>query len=240
MLGWQEIKQRYRRSKLGPFWLTISTGVMIGAMGPLYGRLFGQDVGSYVAYLAVSLVSWNFISNLINEACSTFIAAESYIKQIKLPLTLHVLRAVWRNVIVFLHNLPILLVALVLYPPSSYAYLALAPIGVLLIAINGIWVGLFLGAVCARFRDIPPIIGSIVLVLFFLTPVLWNVGMLGNNRWAAEINPLFHFLEVMREPLLGRPPTLLNWVGVIVVTALGWIITLALFSRFRSRIAYWV
>jgi ABC-type polysaccharide/polyol phosphate export permease len=240
MLAWQEIKQRYRRSKLGPFWLTISTGAMIAGMGPLYGKLFGQDITSYVAHLGVSLVTWLFLSNLINESCLSFIAAESYIKQIKLPLSLHVLRTVWRNVIVFAHNLPILLVVYLFAPPSSLGYLLLAPLGLVLIAVNGLWLGLFLGMLCARFRDIPPIVASVVQIVFFLTPVMWQVEMLGGYRWLADLNPLFHFLQVVREPLLGRSPALLHWAATLAVTVLGWALTLALFSRFRARVAYWV
>lgn len=240
MLAWQEIRQRYRRSTLGPFWLTISTALMIVGMGPLYGRLFGQDIGPYMATLAVSYVAWLFLSNLINESGATFISAESYIKQIKLPLTLHVLRMVWRNVIVLAHYAPIAVIVLVVYPPESLAYVALAPFSVLLVAVNGVWLGIFLGMLCARFRDIPPIIASLVQVMFFLTPVLWREEMLGRHSWVADINPLFHFLEVVRAPLLGRLPSLQNLVAVLCVTVIGWAATLALFSRFRGRVAYWL
>ncbi len=240
MLAWQEIKQRYRRSKLGPFWLTISTALLIAGMGPLYGRLLRQDVGAYMATLAVSYVTWMFLSNLINESGATFISVESYIKQIKLPLTLHVLRMVWRNVIVLAHHAPIVLLVFVFYPPHTLSYVALVPLSVLLIALNGTWLGILLGMLCARFRDIPQIIASLVQVMFFVTPVLWQKEMLGRNRWVADINPLFHFLEVVRGPILGRLPSLQDWVAVLCVTAVGWAATLALFSRFRGRVAYWL
>lgn len=240
MLAWQEIRQRYRRSTLGPFWLTISTAVMIVAMGPLYGRLLGQDIGPYMATLAVSYIVWLFLSNLMNESCASFTSAESYIKQIKLPLTLHVLRMVCKNVIVLAHYAPIVGVVLIVYPPASLAYLALVPLGILLIAVNGIWLGIFLGMLCARFRDIPPIVASLVQVLFFLTPVLWQAEMLGRHRWVADLNPLFHFLAIVREPVLGRLPSLLTCVAVLCVTLVGWAVTLALFSRFRARVAYWL
>lgn len=240
MLAWQEIRQRYRRSKLGPFWLTISTAVMVTAMGPLYGRLFGQDIASYASTLAVSYVIWLFLSNLLNESCTSFTSAESYIKQIKLPLTLHVLRMVWRNVIVLAHYVPIIAVVLIAYPPASFSYLVLAPLGVLLIAVNGIWLGIFLGMLCARFRDIPPIIASLVQVMFFLTPVLWKAEMLGRHQWIVDLNPLFHFLEIVRDPILGQLPSLRNYAAVLGITLIGWALTLVLFSRFRARVAYWL
>jgi ABC-type polysaccharide/polyol phosphate export permease len=112
MLGWLEIKQRYRRSVIGPFWLTLSYGAMIAGMGPLYGSLLQQDIASYFPYLATGVVVWFLLSNLIADGCNAFIAAEGFIKQVKLPLTVHVLRVVWRNLIIFAHNAVILLLVL--------------------------------------------------------------------------------------------------------------------------------
>lgn len=240
MLGWLEIKQRYRRSLLGPFWLTISTGLMLAGMGPLYSKLFGQPVSVYFSYLAISFVVWIFISGLINDACMTFIQAEGYIKQMKLPLTVHVMRMVWKNLLIFAHNLLIVLIVLIFYQPKLDWHLLLVPIGVMLIATNGIWIGILLGLICARFRDIPQLITSLVQVAFFLTPVFWMPGMLGRHQWAADLNPLFHFLEIIRRPLMGEGPSILSWAAVLAVTVAGFALMLVFFRRYRARIAYWV
>jgi len=240
MLGWLEIKQRYRRSVLGPFWLTISTGVMLAAMGPLYGRLLGQEVSSYFPYLSISLVVWLLIANLINDASMVFISAEGYIKQLNAPLTVYVMRMVWRNLIVFAHNFAIVLLVLLFWPPAPGWHLLLAPLGVLVIAVNGIWLGTFLGAVSARFRDISQIVNSLVQIAFFLTPVLWQAGMLGRNRWAATWNPFYHFLEVVRAPLVSSGTSWISWSVVLGVTLAGYAVTFLAFARYRARIAYWV
>jgi len=240
MLGWLEIKQRYRRSLLGPLWLTLSTGIMIGGMGPLYGRLLKQDVGGYFGYLAVSFVVWMFFSNLINESCNVFIAAEGYIKQIKLPLTIHVLRNIWKNFIIFAHNFIIVVVVLFFFPPATLVYLLLIPVALIIVAANALWLGILLGLICARYRDVPLIVASLVQVLFFLTPVLWQADMLERNKWVADINPLFHFIEIIRAPILGHAPTEFTWMVVLGTTIVGIIFSLAMFSRFRCRIAYWV
>jgi ABC-type polysaccharide/polyol phosphate export permease len=239
-LGWLDIKQRYRRSVLGPFWLTISAGILILAMGPLYGRLFNLKLSEYVPYLAVSYVLWVFIAGLTNDACTTFISAENYIKQVRLPFTVYVMRVVWKNFLMFLHNLVIVL-AVLLFLLSRIDWSALlAPFGLLLILVNGVWFGLLLGLLCARYRDIQPIVASLIQIAFFLTPILWKPGMLGRHRWAADWNPLFHFLEIVRGPLLGESFAASSWVIVLLVTAGGSLVTLALFARYRNRIAYWV
>jgi ABC-type polysaccharide/polyol phosphate export permease len=240
MLAWMEIKQRYRRSLLGPFWLTISTGALIGGMGPLYGRLMGADLTTYFPYLAISFILWLFMASIINEATNTFIGAEAYIKQLKLPLTVHVLRMVWRNFIIFAHNLVILGLVLLVYPPTFSWALLIAPVGWFLIALNGVWVGIVLGLLSARFRDIPQVIGSVVQVAFFLTPVMWKREMLGRHAWTVEFNPFYHFLEIGRAPFFGAIPTGTTWLAISAITLGGFTIAMILFTRFRGRIAFWV
>jgi ABC-type polysaccharide/polyol phosphate export permease len=240
MLGWQDIKQRYRRSVIGPFWLTLSYGAMIAGMGPLYGRLLQQDIGAYLPYLATSFVAWILISSILTDACGAFIGSEGYIKQVKLPLTVYVLRLVWKNVLIFAHNFAIVIIVMLIYPPSMNWTLLLIPAGVLMVALNGVWVGLLLGLLCARFRDLPQVVASFVQIAFFLTPVMWRQEMLGSKQWMVDLNPLYHFIEIVRAPLTSSSNASGSWVAVVLITILGFSITLLIFSRYRSRVAYWV
>ncbi|MGE5522717.1 MAG: ABC transporter permease [Rhodospirillaceae bacterium] len=240
MLGWLEIKQRYRRSTLGPFWLTLSTAVVILGMGPLYGRLFNQDLSAYFPFLAVSIVLWSLMSTLITDSCTAFISAEGYIKDLKLPYTVHVLRIVWRNLIMFAHNLIAVLVVLAIFRPHWGPSLVLVPVGVLLIAINGVWFGILLGLLCTRFRDIPQVVASLLQLAFFLTPILWRPTMLGKYQWALDLNPLYVFMEIVRAPLLGEETRVKLWLLALLITGIGWVISMLLFARFRTRIAYWL
>ena len=240
MLAWQEIRHRYRRSVLGPFWLTISTAVMVIGIGVIYGAIFGSVRAQYLPYLAVSLVIWMFISGIVNESCQAFIVAEGYIKQMKLPLSIHVMRVVWRNIIIMFHNVPIIVVTLIVYKPSLTWHLLEVPIGLLFIAVNGIWLGLLLGILCARYWDIPQMVGSVVQLAFFVTPILWQASMLSSHRWVVTFNPLYYFMEIVRAPLLGFEPVRTAWLVVIGVTLAGSLFAFLVFSRFRARIAYWV
>jgi ABC-type polysaccharide/polyol phosphate export permease len=240
MLGWQEIRLRYRRSTLGPIWLTISTGALIGGMGPLYGRLLGQDLGSYYPYLAIGYVLWIFISSVMNDACTVFINAEGLIKQIRMPLTVHVLRMIWRNLIILLHNCVIVAIVLAFFPPALNWHMLLVPLGIAALAVNGVWVGLVLGTLCSRFRDVPQLVGSLVQIGFFLTPVLWHPASLGKYGWVAAWNPVTYFLEVARAPLLGEPVGARTLAVVVTITVSGYAAALLLFARYRARIPYWV
>ena len=225
---------------LGPFWLTISTGAMIAGMGPLYGRLFKQEISTYFPYLAVSFIVWQLIAALVQDSCGAFIAAEGMIKQVKLPLSVHVLRLIWKNLVLFAHNLVIIVIVMLSFSlPLSWGFLLL-PLGLLVIAFNALWLGILLGMFSARFRDIPQIVASITQVAFFLTPVMWHVSMLGEYSWTVTLNPFFDFLEIVRAPLLGKAPDQKAWLAVGLISVVGALGTLTFFSRFRARIAYWI
>ena len=240
VLGWQEVMQRYRRSVLGPFWLTISTAIMVGVMGPLYAKLFNQDIATYFAYLAVNLVLWHTMFTIVQDSCTVFIASEGYIKQMRLPLSIHVLRMLWKNMIILAHNFVVVALVIVFFQPRPGAQLLLFPLAIVLFAANALWVGILIGMACARFRDVTLMITNLMQVAFFVTPILWKPQMLGRHEWAANLNPFYHFLETLRTPLLDAPINVVSWAVVVGITASGYAITLALYARFRSRIAYWV
>ena len=240
LLGWQDIRRRYRRSKLGPFWLTISMGILVGALGVLYAGLFKADITDYMPFVAVGFIVWGLISGLITEGCEAFIGADGIIKQVNLPLSVHVYRVVWRNLIVLAHNAVIYVVVAAVFAvrPGWGGLLALP--GLALLCLNGVWVGLLLGLVAARFRDVSQIVISIVQVSFFLTPIIWQPSLLPGRALALEVNPFFHLVEVVRAPLLGQAPALLSWYAVLGITGGGWLVTLALYRRYHGRIAYWI
>lgn len=238
--GWYDIRHRYRRSVLGPFWITLSTAVMIGAIAFLFSSLLQQDIRDYLPYLSLGLIFWNLMSQIALEACTVFIAAESIIRQIQAPLSVHIYRMIYRNLIILAHNLVIyVVIAVALEIRPGWAALLFIP-GLILICINGVWVGFLLGVVCTRFRDIPPIVFSVVQVLFLVTPIIWKPAQLENAPYFATLNPLYYILAVVRDPLLGQAPPLSVWILVFAMTVAGSVFTMAVFTRLRSRVAYWV
>jgi len=153
-LAWQDIRQRYRRSLIGPLWITISTGVIIVAMGPLYGVLLKQPLGSYFQHLSVGFVLWVFISGYLNEACFAFVSAEGFIKEIKVPYSTYVMKVLAKHVIMFLHNCLIIAAVLLFFPPSTWSGLPLLLPGLAALLFCLFWSGMALAITCVRFRDI--------------------------------------------------------------------------------------
>ncbi len=247
-LGWQDIKQRYRRSVLGPLWISISMGVLATGLGILYAALFNTDYQKFLPYVATGLLIWNFISGCILEGSEVFISNEGLIKFLPAPLSLHVYRLVWRQVLFFLHNLVVWLALIIIFPQPVSTTLLLAIPAFALLVINGGWIAIAAGVIATRFRDIPPIIASITQLVFYMTPIVWSYETLANNpnpavaerARLAELNPVMHFLEILREPLLGEPIVGRHWIVVGVITVLGWAAALLVLRNYRSRVAYWV
>ncbi|HEV8014410.1 MAG TPA: ABC transporter permease [Stellaceae bacterium] len=239
-MAMQDIRLRYRGSVLGPFWLTLSTGILVGSMGVIYSQLFHTDIVKYLPYLAIGLVVWQFISSLITEGCQTFIAVQNVILQAPMPFSVHVFRVVYRNFIVLGHNFVIVVAVLLIFGVHIDWDLLLIPPAFLLLAINGVFICIFFGMVSARFRDVPPIVASFVQVLFFVTPIFWPVEALGRYKDIAEYSPMFAAIDVIRAPLLGVPFAPHSWLLLIATTLIISALTFAFFARLRSRIAYWI
>lgn len=242
MLGWQDIKQRYRRSKLGPFWLTISMGIMITMIGIIFGQALSVPVNEYLPFVASGIIFWNFVSAGINEGSSSFIGSAGMIRQLALPLTLYPIRSLWRNIVVLGHNAVIIpLVLLIVGRSVNLNILWIIP-GFLLLTLNIFWISVLLGVCCTRFRDLPPIISSLIQVFFYVTPIIWMPGAVNArvSTWIVNANPAYHLLELVRAPILGYCPSLLSWTVVSALALSGSFLTLWFFGCYKKRIAYWI
>jgi len=239
-LGWNDILQRYRRSMLGPFWLTASMAIMVLALGILYAELFRTPVRDFMPYLCVGLLIWYLMSSFLLEGGVLFTGAESYIKQIRLPYSVYVYRSTWSKFAIFLHNFVIYFGLLIYFEiwPGAVALLAIP--GLILLLINGAAVTLLIGLISARFRDVPQLIASVVQIVFFVTPIMWKPELLQERAYFADLNPFYHLVEIVRAPLLGAAPSVMNYIAVALITVLNLTVVGVFFARFRSRISYWV
>ncbi len=248
-LGWQDIKQRYRRSVIGPFWITIATGVQAAAMGVLYAAILNQDLWTYLPYVTIGLIVWNVINASILEGSDVFIANEGLIKQLPSALSVHVYRLVWRQFLFFAHNIVIYLVMLVAFGIWKHLdwSVVLALPAVVLLFLNSAWISIVFGILSTRYRDIAPILGSMTLMLFVLTPVMWTTkslhdqgGAVSERAKLVELVPTYHYLEIVRAPLLGDPVHARSWLVVGAITVVGWVFSLLALKQYRSRVPYWV
>lgn len=219
-------------------------GVTSAGLGLMYSTIFGQNPADYVPYMSVGFIIWYFISGCLTSGTEVFIQNEGLIKQLPAPVSVHVFRTVWREFLLFLHNLVIYLAILAIFqPPVKWTVVTAVPaFGLLLL--NGGWVILVFGVASTRFRDIPPVVSSFMQLLFFMSPIVWPIAVLEQNAgpraWLAQLNPIYHFVEIVRAPLLGTDQQLHHWIVVLSFTVAGWLLALLIMRNYRARVSYWV
>ena len=241
-LAYSDIRQRYRRSSLGPFWITLSTAIMIATIGLVFGGVFKTSSQTFLPFLTIGLITWSFFSNLLNESANGFISAEAVIKQLPLPLFTHILRLATRNCIIFFHNIVLFpIVCLLVHKEINFWALLFFP-NFILLFLNLLWASLCISIICTRFRDLAQIIASLLQVAFYVTPIIWMPSLLPEktSKMLIEPNPLYHLIEIIRSPLMGTPPSFLSYVYSLGLCIFGWLITLIIFNKYKNRIAYWL
>ncbi|MES2203857.1 MAG: ABC transporter permease [Pseudomonadota bacterium] len=243
MLGWQDVRHRYKRSSVGPFWLTASMGIMIATMGMIFGKIFHTPLKEFLPFLAVGIILWGFISTATTEACASFALSAPLIKQHSLPLFLYVARVLWRNMLVLVHNIAIFPIVLLCVGKMPSWEMVLCIPGFLLFLLNFAWLSLMLGILCARYRDLIQLINSLMQIIFYATPIMWMPDKLSQGSLGAYLvnfNPLYHLISLVRTPLLGGLPTATNWEVSLILALFGWTASLLVYARCRNRIAYWL
>lgn len=242
LLGYLDVRQKYSRSTLGPFWVTISMGVMIASIGTIFGAIMGAPMNVFLPSLTLGMILWGLISGVIGESCQAFISAEAVIRQLPLPLFIHTLRVVWRHVIIFFHNLIIFPFVAIFFHQDLDLVSVYSLVGFILIVINLCWISMLIAILCTRYRDLPQIINSLMQVMFYLTPIVWlpNVDLIKSKLYILKFNPFFNFLDIFRTPLMGSYPDLFSWYGSGIIAIVGWIAAYIVVNRFKNRIAYWL
>lgn len=237
-----DIRQRYRRSILGPWWITISTGVMIACIGVIFGTIFKSPMQEFLPFLSAGLIIWGFISSTVMDATGVLIGAEAIIKQLPIPVFSHILRMVGRNLIVFFHNLLIFpIVCICVQKGINWNIFYFIP-GLIILTLNLLWISLLLAVICTRFRDMTQIVESLLQIAFYITPIIWMPSLLPARAsiMLLDPNPFYHLLAIVREPLIGVSPNLTNWLVSIGLLFIGTFFSLLLFDKYRARISYWL
>lgn len=240
LLGWYDLLSRYRRTAFGPMWTTLAMAFFVAALGMLYAELFGRSPAEYIPHLAAGLLAWSLLSGIVVGGCRAFVTAANYITEMPTPLSVFVYRAIWQQLLIFLYQLLVLVAVLLAFEIVPGPAVLLALPALLLVLANAVWLATLLAIAAARFRDLTEIVNSLLRLVFFLTPVIWLPDMVGMRARFIEINPFYHFVELLRGPLLGYEPALRSWVVALALAALGAPLALLVFARARRRIAYWL
>ena len=234
-----DIKNQYRRSTLGPWWITISMIVFVAILSVVYSRLMNENLGHYVTYIGCGYATWYLISTSITMGSSVFNQERDYITQINIPVSVYVLKLIIKNLIIFAHNFIVCVILILIFDPINLNTLLFFP-GILLLLANLYWLVLLIAIIGARYRDIPPIISSLIQVLFLASPIAWKADKLGAHSKIVLLNPITYAIDLVRAPLMGQSPMLLSWIVGVSFLIIGTFFTFILLNKYRTRIPYWV
>ncbi|HCD04709.1 MAG TPA: hypothetical protein DEQ60_05215 [Methylophaga sp.] len=240
--GWLDVRQRYRRSILGPFWVTMTMAISIFAIGFVYAYIFKRDVQTYLPYVAAGFVLWSFISGYIGESCLALIQNEGFINQMPLPLLTYPVKMLWRYFIMFLHHLVVLAIVLLIFIPFDLYGFVATILGLVLLCMNLFWIGVVLSFISVRLRDLPILISTIFQVMFLITPVIWPVDALGDRMIFVMWNPFYHLLEVVRSPMLYGVNDLwyVHAAACLIMFPVGMVIAMSLLGRWKRKMVFWL
>jgi lipopolysaccharide transport system permease protein len=239
-LAWYDTVLRYRRSMLGPLWITLSMGILLLGMGPLYAVLFGVPLARFYPHLALGVIFWHFFVGAITDGCWVFINAAPYLKQAEFSLATFAWRSLARQVIQLAHHI-VLFVPVAIWAGVGWSprQLLVVP-GLLIVLVNLHALAIVLGILTARYRDIAPIVTASLQFLMFLTPVFWLPESLHGRARFVLANPLAQLLDIVRLPLLGSLPAAGTWWFLAVWTTLVVVAAGALYTALRRRVVYWI
>jgi ABC-type polysaccharide/polyol phosphate export permease len=241
-LAVEAVKNQYRRTVLGPWWVTLQTAAFVIGLAILFGSIFHQSLREFIPYVGGGFIGYTLLAGVTAKSADVFVNNADTLLSTRQPLSMLVFQTVCVELIQFAHNLIIVaaFVAIGLVPVSPLLLLIIP--AVVIIALNGVATSLWLGAAVARFRDVGPFVAAVLQVMIFFTPVFWHVDDIAAGSRGALVgwNPFLYLLGIFRDPLLGVATSATTWLGVLVVTGLNLLLAALTFTMARSRLPYWV
>ena len=209
-------------------------GVTIGAIGFVYSVLFHQDIATYLPFLGIRIVCWGLIAGIVTEGCTAFRQSADFMRQSRLPRSVFVYYVLLRNVIIFAHNLAIVVLILIVFAvPVGWATLLVIP---------GPPADLpdrRMGRSSARaavrpLRGLPQVIASVVQIPLFSSPP----SSTRRSRPVAgcsvdhHLNPFASYLALLPGPAARPGSEATHYAMAVLVMVGGFAVTLPVFSRF--------
>ena len=241
LMGSAELRQRYTRSRLGQFWLTLSTGIQIAALGLVWSLLWGAPVSELMPYFAISIVFWQFFTGILGDSTTIFTKNGKYFINHRMSFATAISALIYQHLLILLHNAAVIVLVFLFFSKPAGPTVLLALPGLGLAVITGVWLSYVLGILCTRYRDLGQLVNSMLQVAFYVTPVLWKPNFIPEAyREYLLFNPFAVYLSVIRDPILGESLTPEPWLVAAAITLVGFTAALPFIGRYKNRLIYWV
>lgn len=239
-LTWNDLAKRYSRSWIGLGWVMIAFAFFMLVKVVIFGSLSSADSGTFAVHLAIGYMLWRFISGILTDGASTFISSHSWIKSEPIPLSTFVYKVVFTNFVLFVLTSPAVIAICYYFGIWTVGGIEHIPLALAAILVNAVWIALSLGIICARHRDIMHLIRSVMILLYFASPILWMPSDSPTLELIATYNPISYFIEILRGPIMNGFWPVRAWIVVGAFTIGGWLFALFLLARFKNRVVFWL
>ncbi len=239
-LAHSDMSERYHRSGLGIFWASLSILIFVGAISPIYANLFNVELKSFALHLMLGLMIWNFLFTIVMESTKEFMVGKDLVSSFRMGYTSLIARAVTRNFLVLMYQfLGFLAVSVALGNYPSLGWFT-AIFGLAIVVVVGFFLGLTIGVIATRYRDLAELFNNIFRLVFFATPVMWMPNLKPDLLWVVQWNPYYYLIEWVRAPLTGQPLPDYLLEATLVITLIAACLASVLFVKMRARIAFWL
>tara|TARA_X000000950_G_scaffold289180_1_gene410502 strand:- start:5477 stop:6268 length:792 start_codon:yes stop_codon:yes gene_type:complete len=242
-LAWTEVRLRYTRTIIGPFWETISLGILLFTLSYLWSKLWGAQVSEYLPYLVSGMVMWRFINSMLNDGCQVYMKSDYIYRSIPLPWSVMALKHLYAGGFLFIHHFPMIIVANIIFDVNfltlNLLYLFYT---IPIIALTSYSTTIILGCLTARYRDVQSLVSSLLSVMIFFTPIFWTIDQMGEigRKFVVMPNLIYHYIEIFRQPMLGNSPTNLNLFITFLATFTLFLISLFVLNKYKKKIIFWL
>lgn len=240
---WLDIATRYRKSTFGLLWMLVPPALYIFGMGYFFAKIQNIDPYVFMPHLGLGYLLFRLISMVMTESTSVLPSHSGYILDGRVRLTDFVLKVLVRALVYLGSSLPVLAPVVALSPDATLLGLLLALGGLVLVVLNLMWLAGVVSLFGARFPDTHEFMGSVFVLGFVVTPILWyaEAAPAGTLHGAImRLNPAFHLIEVVRAPLLGEVVEPLSIVVCIAGAAVGWTLWIWAYRRYTRFVALWM
>jgi lipopolysaccharide transport system permease protein len=228
-------------SNLGRLWPTIGLAIRIAFVGSVFGLVLGSRPLDYVPWLATGWVVWGMISSALNGCTTAFNDNKGTMLALAMPKESFLIKVIVREFLLLIQNSALIVAVVLIFQVQMNLTVFLVIPGLMLTGAFLFACGMIMAPLVSKYKDLGPFISSIIGVMFFVLPIMWKPESLQSDlaQLILGLNPFYHYLQIVRLPMLSEIPTTANYLvagfGTLLVMLIGFVVI----NRTRNKIVYW-
>jgi ABC-2 type transport system permease protein len=238
----RDLKVRYRRSAIGLLWTLLYPMLLMLVFSVVFSTIFRFQIENFAVYALSGIIFWNFFSQVITTSMHSLRGNAALLTKLPVPKAVFPVATVLSGLLNLLFSVvPLLILMLITGHPWSPALIFL-PVGITIAAVLTLGMGLLLSPLAAFFSDTVELVGLILTLLMYLTPIFYPVSIVPEHlRWLVQWNPVRPALDVFRLPIYkGTLPDPITFAAAVTLSFVILLIGAYVFQRTSRRIAFYV